>query len=151
MVAVSDVRIPQKMYSNSLASLGKLKELVLEMKRRGLSTKTRRLFERLASHPPPLRLAINIKTFMGETVVRRVEDILQHGITPAERSALIELDSSNMPRHLREVAHGLLNLHERWIVRRALAKPIRDGWSLKDYYYDPKVLDDILSMEAPDE
>jgi len=151
MVAVSDVRIPEKMYANSLASLGKLKELAIEMKRKGLSTKTRRLFERLASYPPPLRLAINIKTFMGETVVRKVEDILQHGITPDERAALVELDSSRMPAHLKEVAHGLLNLHERWIVKRALSKPIRDGWSLKDYYYDPKVLDDILSTENPDE
>jgi hypothetical protein len=135
------------MYSNSLASLRKLKALALAMKHIGISTKTRRLFERMASYPPPLRLAINIKTFMGETAVREVEDILRHGITPAERAALVELDSSKLPVHLREVAHGLLNLHERWIVKRALSKPIRDGWSLKDYYYDPKVLDDILSME----
>lgn len=144
---MKDVIIPQKMYSNSLTSVSKLKELVLEMKRIGISAKTRRLFERMASYAPPLRLAINIKTFMGETAVREVEDILQHGITPAERAALVELDSSQMPVHLREVAHGLLNLHERWIVRKALAKPIRDGWSLKGYYYDPKVLDDILTEE----
>lgn len=144
---MKDVLIPHKMYSNSLASQGKLKELVLAMRHIGISTKTRCLFERMASYSPPLRLAINIKTFMGETIVREVEDILQHGITPAERAALIELDSSKLPIYLREVAHGLLNLHERWIVKKALSKPIRDGWSLKSYYYDPKMLDDILYTE----
>lgn len=144
---MKDVLIPQKMYSNSLASLGRLREMVLVMRQLEISAKTRRLFERMASYPPPIRLAINIKTFMGETAVHEVDDILRHGITPAERAALIELDSSRMPVHLREVAHGLLNLHERWIVKRALSKPIRDGWSLKDYYYDPKVLDEILSIE----
>jgi hypothetical protein len=102
------------------------------------------LFGSLASYPPPLRLAFNLKKFLGCTVLHEVTNILSEGLTDDERSALLELDQAGLSIRIREIAHGLLNVHERWTLYRKLSKMFREARVHKDEFEQLKPLDTIL-------
>jgi hypothetical protein len=95
-----------------------------------------------------LRLAINLKSFLGESVVREVKDILVEGLAPDERKALLELDAAGLSVPQREVAHGLLSVHERWIVWKALRRSLEQARAADDSYVERKLLDEVLGGEA---
>jgi hypothetical protein len=119
-------------------------EFLRALEQHRVSAHTRTLFERLASRPPALRLAVNIRSLMGETVVRDVENILAEGLDPEERRALMEIDAKGLPIALREIAHGLLSVHERWLAWKALSRPIREARERAGHWVERKLLDGVL-------
>lgn len=137
--------MPEHIFSKSLPSTDELLELLRELERRHASPATRELFRVLASYPPDLRLGINVKRFLGELVLKpNVDDILIDGLRPVEKKALEELDQLGMPLRLREVGHGLLGIHERYLVKRALSKAARDAKESPGRCIDTRPLDAIL-------
>jgi hypothetical protein len=138
------VKTPERVWSRSHPTRDELLEFLRALDRHAISAPTRALFERRISQPPVLRLAVNIKSFMGETVVRDVDNILSEGLTPEERKALLEIDAVELSIPLREIAHGLLAVHERWLVWKALVRAIKEARANGDEHVERKLLDGIL-------
>lgn len=116
---------PEKLTSNSYPTKERIQELGIEMVREKISMPTRLLFAKLAVMKPRVRLAVNLKTLIGLMVSSGVSNILTEGLTPQEHSALVELDLRGLSLSSRETAHGLLNIHERWSVSKALRRVFR--------------------------
>jgi hypothetical protein len=72
-----------------------------------------------------------------------VDNVLTDGLASDERALLSQLDSV-LPQDLREIAHGLLNVHERWVMARAVAKSFRLAKAAHNSQVQPKPLDSIL-------
>lgn len=142
------MKTPLQVWSRGQPTRQELLELLHALNRGGISADTRELFEYLASKPPSLRLAINLKSFLGESVVRGVENILVEGLAPEERKALLELDAAELPIPLREVAHGLLAVHERWTLWKAMRRPFTDARARPTEYVERKLLDEVLGGDV---
>lgn len=140
--------VPDREFARSWPTPTEVQELLDALRTRGVRDETVQLYRRLGEYPPPARLAVNVRNFLGITIVKEVDNVLSQGLKPQERDALLDVQRAGLSTHLREVAHGLLNVYERWIVKRALAKSFRQarecdcGW-----YQIKKPLDDILSVE----
>ena len=65
-----------------------------------------------------VRLAVNMKALLNLMVDGPIYNVLTEGLTSQEHAALVELDVRGLPIDAREVAHGLLNVHERWVAMR---------------------------------
>jgi len=104
------------------------------MAKENISTAARVLFAKLAIMKPRVRLAVNLKTLIGLMVSSGVSNILTEGLTPQEHSALVELDLRGLSLSSRETAHGLLNIHERWSVSKALRRVFRRADEAGDGY-----------------
>jgi hypothetical protein len=138
------VKTPERVWSRSHPTRDELLEFLRALERHGISVSTRALFEKRISQPPVLRLALNIKSLMGETVVRDVENILSEGLAPDERRALLEIDAAGLSVPLREIAHGLLAVHERWVVWKSLVRAIKEARANENEHVERKLLDGIL-------
>lgn len=123
--------------------------LLKEMEKARVSEPSRELVMKLAKYPPALRLSVNLKTFLGEAVLRPIRDVLTDGLSPQEKKVLGELDT-RLPVSAREVAHGLFNIHERWMLKRALSKKFDDAHEAYLNRFDPKPLDAVLGDELGD-
>ena len=115
-----------------------LSELGQELREHGVSERTRLLLAHLAGYPPNVRLVVNLKATVGLLVNGPVYSVLRDGLTDAERAALVELDMRGLSTKAREVAHGLLNVHERWVAIKALRSLFRDAAAAKDEFLMPK-------------
>lgn len=108
----------------AFATAEELLALGEELRNKGVSTATRMLLAQLASYPPTVRMTVNLKTLLGLMTglpkYRTIHSILREGLLPDERRALVELDMCGLSIRAREVAHGLLNIHERWIAMKEL-------------------------------
>lgn len=111
---------PTSQYSDAYAPVEDLRALGKECQKRRISEQTRLLLGRLASYPPNVRLNVNLKSLVGLMVNGPIYDILTDGLTAAEHAALAELDTKGLTSRSREMAHGLLNIHERWVAMKAL-------------------------------
>lgn len=136
--------VPERQYCRSFPNAGEIQEFLKVLRTLRTSAQTKELFVRLASYPPELRLAMNLKTFLGMNALHEVKNILSDGLTDIERKALVELDSSRASVRIREIAAGLLNVHEKWIAIRALGKSFREARAAHGQYVVLKPLDDIL-------
>lgn len=104
-----------------------------------VSEKTRFTLAVMASYPPPVRLAVNLKTVigrMGEPKNPRM-NALNDGLTEDEYSALVELDIKALPSQAREIAHGLFNVHERWFVMKELRRLFRGADAARHEFISP--------------
>jgi len=142
--------VPDKAFARSWPAPTEIAELLEALRAVPARDETTRLFHMLGSYPPRLRLAVNLKNFLGETALREIRDVLADGLRPEERQALSDVQKAGIARHLLEVAHGLLNVHERWIVKRALAKPMHKAWEhdRRHYRSGGKLLDEILGQDG---
>ena len=127
-----------KLRGRANATRDELRELGTACRELGVSERTRLLLATLASYPPSLRLSLNLKTVSGLLLRSRGSDVLRDGLLPEEYAALAELDKRGMPRKLLEVAHGLLNVHERWHAMRSLGRFFRVARKVDDEYLEPK-------------
>lgn len=138
---MSDVRRPvqrpERIRSEAYAPEDALRELGAAMKDAGVSPKTRLLFAKLANLPPTIRLAVNLRSLIGQMVRGPINNILVEGLTPVEQRALVELDQSGLSVTLRELAHRLLNIHQRWLMMKDLRRHFREAQRAKDEYIDP--------------
>lgn len=140
--------IPDREFARSWPTPTEVQELLDALRARGVRDETVQLFRRLGEYPPPARLAVNVRNFLGITIIREVDDVLSQGLRTQERDALLDVQRAGLSTYLREIAHGLLNVYERWVVKRALAKSFRQAYACElGWYQDKKPLDDILSAE----
>jgi hypothetical protein len=105
---------PERVYSRSFPKYSDIVALFVWCEDCGVSDTSIRLLKEKACQTPEFRLAVNLKTISGLMAYHEVTNILAGGLTSDERRALVELDRSGMPLQPREIAHGLLNVHERW-------------------------------------
>jgi hypothetical protein len=114
-----------------------------ELRDKGVSTETRMLLGQLATYPPTVRLTVNLKTLLGLMTglpkYKVIHSILAEGLLPEERQALSELDMCGLSIRAREVAHGLLNVHERWLVMKSLRRIYNRAGQAEDEYLRPHV------------
>jgi hypothetical protein len=105
-----------------------------------VSETTSFVLARMASYPPHIRLAVNLKTLIG--LLTQAENpkynVLKDGLMSDEYAALVELDMRGLPSHAREIAHGLFNVHERWFLMKQLRRLFRGAYEARDEYISPK-------------
>jgi len=106
-----------------------------------VSEQTRFTLARLASYPPPIRLAVNLKTLIGLLVRDNKPkfSVLNDGLLRDEYAALVELDVKGLPSHTREIAHGLFNVHERWFLMKELRRLFRGAFKAKEEFISPSI------------
>lgn len=136
--------IPIRSYALALPSSRRIREFMECLSEHpGISQRTKELFSHVASLPPPDRLAFNLLVVSEILKLAGIDNVLEMGVTPVERVALIEVQS--MPAGFCEVAHGLLNIHERWTFKRAMGKSFGDARMARDRFWaGVKPLDEIL-------
>ena len=120
------------------ASKDELHELGQELREHGVSERSRLLLAKLASYPPNVRLVVNLKATVGLMVGGPVYNVLRDGLTPLERATLVELDMCGLSTSARELAHGLLNVHERWVAIKSLRNLFKRAVDAKDEFLVPK-------------
>ena len=129
-------QIDPELRGRSNAPRHTIRELGATCRAYGVSDETRLLLATMASYPPPIRLAINLKTLAGLASRGLPVDILRDGLSSDEYVALAELDARGLPHAAREVAHGLFNIHERWRMLRALRASFRAADAAADEYLE---------------
>jgi hypothetical protein len=129
--------IDNKLRGKAYATREELHELGQACRDHGVSVETKTLLARLAGYPPAIRLAINMKTVIGLSAGAPVYNVLRDGLLPEEYIALVELDLCGLPASAREVAHGLLNVHERWCILKTTRRLFRDAISARDEFLSP--------------
>ncbi len=140
---------PERIWCRSFPTRIEIMMLRKEMDQANISRAAKELVTKLSTYPPALRLSINLKTFLGEAVLRPIRDVLTDGLSPQEKKVLGELDT-RLSVSAREVAHGLFNIHERWMLKRALTKKFDEAHDAYLNRYDPKPLDAVLGDESGD-
>lgn len=113
---------PERVWSRTSPQLNDIFRLLEECQLRGVSEESRKHLTRIATFKPDLRLAINLKTFLGLMVFHEVSNILSEGLASDERQLLVELDLKGLSIQARETAHGLLNVHERWVLLKRFSE-----------------------------
>ena len=121
-----------------------LRELGRVCREFSVSEPTKYALSRMASYPPPIRLAVNLKTLIGLLVKddKPKYSVLNEGLLPDERAALVELDIKGLPARAREIAHGLFNVHKRWRLMTELRKLVRRSFDAKEEFISPKTEED---------
>jgi hypothetical protein len=100
------------------------------MRERNIAADVIKLFTRLAVYPPGIRLAVNLKVLIGLLIHNpNMQNVLIDGLTEHERVALTTLDATGLPVRMREVAHGLINVHERWLLMKQLRPAFIQAWN----------------------
>ncbi len=122
---------PERQHSDAYAPVDDLHELGRECQQRRVSEQTRLLLARLASYPPNVRLAVNLKKLVGLMVNGPIYNLFLEGLTPMEHAALAELDLKQLTSRSREVAHGLLNVHERYQAMQGLRSIVKRAANIK--------------------
>lgn len=119
------------------ATTEELQQLAAACREFGVSPESKLLLARMASYPPPLRLAINLRTTVALMMEKAVRDVLHEGLLPEEYAVLAELDMRALPPRIREIAHGLFNVHERWRLLKPLRQLFRPAWEARVHYLKP--------------
>jgi hypothetical protein len=135
---------PEKMWCRSFTPAAELRQLLKEAVEHGVSDESMIVLRRVAAMRPLARLMRNIKVMLTLCEQSDIVDILNQGLAVEERHALIELDSCGLSIPMREVAHGLFNVHERWIVLKSIARLTREAAASADEYAGDRPLDSIL-------
>lgn len=136
---------PNNTWSRENPTATELSEFCVEMWRTNLSDATRSMLFALARMSPPARLAHNLSVFSGLiSVTPEWRDILRDGLTEEERNALCELDAATLTVRAKEIAHGLLNVHSRWVMMRALKQTFTETWCRRRHFLGSVRLEDVL-------
>jgi len=123
---VDALGVPERQFSFSLPSADRLAEFSdFVESRESLSFRTKELLVSRARSAPADRLEINLSVVLRVLSSADVESVLEDGLTSDEQAALWEIQVSDAPPWVREVAHGMLNVHERWVMKRAFGKTFR--------------------------
>ena len=132
------VDAPARVRANTLPSADELRTLGRECIDCRVSDKSKLLMARLASLPPTVRLIVNFKSLLAQMATGPIFNVLTEGLAPQERAALVELDVRGLSVQSREVAHGLLNVHERWIMMKPLRACFKKAINVADGFLLPK-------------
>jgi len=129
--------LPEKIRSNSYPTEEQLRGLGRELIDAKVPESARLLFAHLAILKPEYRLAKNLRMLVALIVRKPAYDVLKDGLSPAEHSALVELDMRGLSLQARETAHGLLNVHERWCAIKSLRRLFRQALDSHGAYLEP--------------
>lgn len=123
---------------DELRALGKL------CRAYGVSEEASYALAKMSSYPPPIRLAVNLKNLIGLMAEdsRPKMSVLNDGLLPDEYAALVELGMRGLPSHAREIAHGLFNVHERWLLMKTLRFLFKGAFTSKEEYISPSAKED---------
>lgn len=113
---------PHRVRAQEVITKEELKSLGKTLRVFKVSYETRVLLAKKAAQPPPIRLKTNLESTLGRMAQGEVKSVLTDALAPAERRALVELDLKQLPTEMREIAHGLLNIHERWLVMKSMRR-----------------------------
>lgn len=107
-----------------------------------------KVFLRKSFQAPSNRLEENLHTILACMADHEVQGVLNNGIVDEERMALLELeDAGALDAHL-AVAHGLLNVHERWLLMKAASRLFRDAVERDEHYLsEPDLMTGVLGKE----
>lgn len=134
---------PERVWAKSFPVAEDIERLLTEMQRRRLAKEWVVMLHELGTMSADVRLAVNLKRLLALNLKHNVDNVLTDGLASDERALLSQLDSV-LPQDLREIAHGLLNVHERWVMARAVAKSFRLAKAAHNSQVQPKPLDSIL-------
>ena len=136
----------ERVWAKSYPNGADIDGLLAEMEKHKLPPSSIEYLHDLGTMSAEVRLAVNLKQLLALALKHHIDNILSDGLTPQERKLLGHVDGAlSVP--LREIAHGLLNVHERWVLARALAKSFREAKAAKNSQLLPKRLDGILGSE----
>lgn len=76
----------------------------------------------LAAYRPVNRLSVNLIETLEQLEDHTCRDVLKDCLPPDAYKVLSEVDSSGLSVRSREIAHGLFNVHERWLLMRSFNK-----------------------------
>lgn len=134
---------PERVWAKSFPAAEEIERLLVELQRRRFAQEWITMLYDLGTMSADVRLAVNLKRLLALNLKHPVDNVLTDGLTNEERRLLSQLDSA-LPQDLREIAHGLLNVHERWVMARAMAKCFRLAKVAHNSQVLPKLLDNIL-------
>ena len=83
------------------------------------------VFIPLISIPPRRRLEANLRVMLNQMAIVQIRNVLDDGLTSEEKTALLELELHKASDELLGVAHGLLNVHERWYLLKSVGSKFR--------------------------
>jgi len=115
-------------FAASFSSRGDLQALQSALRHKAFTAGTRALLEERMALPPRIRLTVNLKSFLSCAVRREIEHV-EDGLVPAERRALDEIDRADLPLPLKETAHGVLDVHWRWVMMKSVGRAYREARS----------------------
>lgn len=136
---------PIRVWCDTNPNVLQLTEFFTALQLYGISKETVDKFTYLSRQPPLRRLSINLRILLTVVAERQIQisNVLEHGLVPAEKSALVELDLRGVPIEARQIAHGLFNVHERWKMLKTMAKSLREAEAARANYMGEDLLEDI--------
>lgn len=108
-------------WSRSFPSERDVTEFFAELTRQGVAEVTVEVFQERARCSAAVRLRVNITEVLKQLEREPVEDVLW-SLSEKQRKALMELQVRGVSLRGLEIAHGLLNVHERWVTKRSFTK-----------------------------
>ena len=143
---------PEQLHSKTFPTSDELRELATACAEFDVSDATKLMLAKRASMPPAVRLTVNLKSLLNLMVDGPIYNLLTEGLTSQEHSALVELDVRGLPVNTREVAHGLLNIHERWVVMRMLRSFFKRATKVQGGFLTPEIeAEETLDTGEPSE
>lgn len=102
----------------------------------------------LMSVAPHRRLSANLHVMLDRMAVTQIKNVLDDGLTDEEKAALLELELRGASDEMLGVAHGLLNVHERWFMLKSVGSKFRAAVECTaDLLRSEDLLKDLLEDE----
>jgi hypothetical protein len=98
------------------------------------------VFIPLMSMPPYRRLAMNLGRMLDRMAGVQIRNVLEDGLAAEEQAALLELELHEASDTILGVAHGLLNVHERWFLLKSVGSKFRAAAESSMEYVQPSDL-----------
>jgi hypothetical protein len=95
------------------------------------------VFIPLMSVSPHRRLATNLGRMLDRMAVVQIRNVLEDGLSEDEQKALLELELHEASDTFLGVAHGLLNVHERWFLLKSVGSKFRAAADSSMEYVSP--------------
>jgi hypothetical protein len=130
-----DSLIPEFIYlKDAYPSSDDIRFLLYELKEKEASRVTINLLAALSIMSPSCRLVLNFTSVLQCMSQRQIKTILEDGLLPAEKTALIELDEKEFSYRARATARLLMDVKERWFLSKSIRGFFRSRRDRTDGY-----------------
>lgn len=114
--------VPDYIEIDSDATKEDIRSLLEEARDRRVNGSSLQMLVTLALIEPQYRLALNLKKVIGILAERKMSaDIMLDGLTDSEKNMLVDLDRCHLSPAARCAARCLLNVKERWLLRKSVS------------------------------
>ena len=94
---------------------------------------------------PHKRLTINFHVMLERMAVAQIRNVLEDGLMDEEKEALLELELRGASDELLGIAHGVLNVHERWFLLKSIGSKFRTAAeAAAEMLNPPDLIKDLL-------